>query len=177
METQNSKKSPRDIATDWYERTSTVAVGHYKTAERYARGHSQLSGGSAVLSAIVGTTVFATLQQQPDLWIEIAVGISSVGAAVLSTLSITTSSQDKAEKHRIAGSRYNAVGRELEQLLSGEDIDPQSLTGVRVRLDALAEEAPHIPKKVHDELRNFPDIGKWGQTPLLERIRRYWHGA
>jgi hypothetical protein len=172
--TNDTYQSTRTIANDWYKRSSTVAVGHYKAAERYARRHALLSAFSAVLSAVVGTAVFATLQQQPDPRIQIAVGLTSVVAAVLAVLSAGTGFQDKAEKHRIAGSKYNAVGRELEQLLTKKEIEEQSLTNVRSRLDALAQEMPHIPKSVHIELAHFPDIGKWGPPSLLARIRRYW---
>jgi hypothetical protein len=138
-ETIKAKSTANSVANEWYERCSTVAVGHYKTAESYARRHAQLSGFSAILSAIVGTSVFATLQLQPEPWIKIAVGFLSIVAAVLATLSATLNFQDKAERHRTAASKYNAVGRELEELLIPTSLDPQMLPAVRARLDALAE--------------------------------------
>ena len=150
----------RRLANDWYERSATVAVGHYKTAELLARRHRLLSVWSAVLSALVGTAVFGTVQAQPDLWIKVIVGFVSVIAAVLATLAASMGYQDRAEKHRVAGSKYNAVGRALEQLRAATAIDPSQLSAVRDRLDALAAEMPHIPRKVHDELGHFPDIGK-----------------
>lgn len=168
------EKSTRETTREWYKRSATVAVGHYKMAERYARRHTWISAISAALSAIVGTAVFATLQQQPDLWIKIAAGLLSVIAAVLATLSAVMGYQDKAEKHRGAGSKYNSVGRELEQLLAQPTIENQSLTAIRGRLDILAQETPHIPRVIHNELANFPDIGKWGKPPLLTRIRQYF---
>lgn len=169
-------KSPREVASEWYERCSTVAVGHYKTAERYAGRHAKLSGWSAILSAVVGTAVFGSLQQQPQLALKIVVGLLSLFAAVLATLSSAMSFQDKAEKHRIAGSKYNAVGRELEQMLAQTTVESSALTGIRTRLDNLAQEAPHIPRTVHDELSDFATISKWGRPPLLARLKRRWRG-
>jgi hypothetical protein len=90
-----TKTITEGTVNDWYKRSSTVAVGHYKTAERYTRRHGMLSGSSAILSAAVGTAVFATLQQQPEPWIKIGVGLLSVIAAVLATLSATLGFQEK----------------------------------------------------------------------------------
>lgn len=170
-ETKTAKTIEGTIS-DWYKRSSTVAVGHYKTAERYARLNGMLSGSSAILSAAVGTAVFVTLQQQPKPWIKIMVGLVSVVVAVLATLSATLGFQEKAERHRLAGSRYNAVGRELEQLMSQPTLETTSLTNVRLRLDALAQEVPHIPRSVHDELSDAVSIDKWSRPPLLTGIRR-----
>lgn len=83
-------------------------------------------------------------------------------AAVLSALQSFFSFTDKAERHRTAGARYNAVGRELEQLLA-KDSDWSALTEIRARIDALAEESPHIPESVHQEMEKIPVEALWKQ--------------
>ncbi|KAA8740377.1 SLATT domain-containing protein [Pseudomonas koreensis] len=145
----------------WYTRCSTVAVGHYKSAEYYTKMHARLSGSAAVLSAITGTTVFATLQNQPALWLQIMLGFFSILAAVLATFSASMAYQEKAEKHRTAGSKYNSIGREFEQIGLARPITQELIHNVRSRLDALAEEAPHIPRKIHKKIANPDQLSNW----------------
>lgn len=170
----DEKRDAHGLAREWYQRCATVAVGHYKTAERSSRRHAWVAGFSAALSAIVGTSVFSTLQLQPELWVKIVIGLLSIAAAVLAALSGMLNLQDKAEKHRAAASKYNAVGRELEELLIQDQIGTELLKSVRLRLDSLSQESPHIPKEIHNELTHFPDIGKWGGPSIIAKIRDYF---
>lgn len=154
-------QNPRKLTIDWYQRCATVAVGHYKTSELLSRKNRLRSGWSAGLSAIVGTAVFGTLQIQPDLWIKVLAGLMSVAAAVLATLAASSQYQDRAERHRVAGAKYNAVGRAIEQILASPEPDLAALDEIRDRLDVLAADMPHIPRSVHKEIAKFEDIGKW----------------
>ncbi|WP_150578170.1 SLATT domain-containing protein [Pandoraea aquatica] len=155
-------ESFRKLTIDWYQRCATVAVGHYKTAELLSRRNRLLSGWSAGLSALVGTAVFGTIQAQPDLWLKVLTGLMSVAAAVLAALGAGSQYQDRAERHRVAGAKYNSVGRCIEQLLASPEPNIATLDQIRDRLDNLAAEMPHIPKSVHKEISKFEDIGKWG---------------
>jgi hypothetical protein len=111
----------------------------------------------------VGTTVFVTLQGQPELWVKMGTGLLSVVSAVLAVLATNMGLQDRAERHRIAGARYNAVGRQLEQMTMGATATLDDLTPIRERLDTLSAEMPHIPKKVHKEIANHDDLSRWGK--------------
>ena len=92
-----------------------------------------------VLTTLVGTSVFASLSTQPDPRLQITTGIASVVAAVLAALQTFLGHSDRAEKHRLAGAKYGALGRQLEELLStGADIS--NLPKIREWLDALAIE-------------------------------------
>lgn len=86
----------------------------------------------------------------------------SVLAAVLAALGAGSQYQDRAERHRVAGAKYNAVGRCIEQLLASPEQNITALSQIRDRLDNLAAEMPHIPKSVHKEISKFEDIDKWG---------------
>lgn len=154
-------ESPEALLEKWYTRCSTVAVGHYKTAERYSKMNVNLTGLAAVFSTIIGTTVFATLQNEPSLGLRIFLGAFSLVAAVLAALSATMGYQDKAEKHRSAGSKYNSAGRELEQLGTNDSITQELLDKIRTRLDTLAEESPHLPRKVHNEIADPSELSNW----------------
>src|SRR5207248_3345936 len=59
-----------------------------------------------------------SLSTQPDPRLQITTGIASVVAAVLAALQTFLGLSDRAEKHRLAGAKYGALGRQLEELLS-----------------------------------------------------------
>jgi hypothetical protein len=56
-----------------------------------------------VLTTFVGTSVFATLQEDVNTSLRILVGAVSVFAAVLASLQTFLRYPERAEKHRIAG--------------------------------------------------------------------------
>ena len=105
---------------------------------------------AVVLSTLVGTSVFATVQKQPQLWMQITVGLASVAAALLASLQTFLGYSERAEKHRIAGAKYGALGRELEQIrASGATPTFDEMSAVRNRLDDLAVESPNNPLPIY----------------------------
>jgi len=150
----------RAVAVEWSKRLTVVANGHYRAALRYSKFKSWLGVPTILLATIVGTSVFANLQEKPEIGWQITIGIMSITAAVLSALQSFLNYGEKAEKHRTAGARYNAVGRELEQLLAQND-DWSSLASIRERIDKLANDSPHIPEAVHQEMSKIPVEPLW----------------
>lgn len=144
----------RPVALRWYERASVVAYRHYQTAQRYSRWNFWFGLPTVIFATVVGTSVFATLQVKPDFWWQVAVGVMSIVTAILSALQSFLGFNDKAEKHRTAGSRYNMVGRELELWLAQPQEDLGRLESIRQRIDTLAQESPHIPAGAYS---NLPD--------------------
>lgn len=156
-----SENDVSQVLSQWYERTSIVAVGHYRAALRFSRLHFWMALPTVVLSAAVGTAVFATLQQQPDFWLQFVVGAMSVLAAILTALQSTLRYQELAEKHRDAGAKYNALGREIELIIKLSEYESDKINNLRARIDSLALESPHIPQAVHKHM-NLKTINQWG---------------
>lgn len=137
---------------------------HNFAARKYDKWRYLIGIPATVLSAIVGTAIFATLSQgEPTLsqWesgflIKIFVGFLAVFAAVLTSLQAFLDLGSYAEKHRLAGVRYKAIIRELEQMGIGNkaelSLDDPLLTELRKRLDALEEESPVIPPRVYQTI-------------------------
>ncbi|MBH3444858.1 DUF4231 domain-containing protein [Pseudomonas moraviensis] len=151
------------VLNEWYERSSVVAVGHYRAALRYARIHLALAIPTIILSAAVGTAVFATLQQQSCFWLQFVVGAMSVIAAILTALQSTLRYQELAEKHRGAGAKYNAIGREIELLRTYPEVNAEKIEDLRARIDSLAFESPHIPQAVHQHMQ-AEKVNQWGRV-------------
>jgi hypothetical protein len=139
----------KDVLNDWYQRIKVTQLAHYGSAEHFSKRKFALGVPAVILSALVGTTVFATLQQQPDLWLQIMVGLASVTAALLASLQTFLGYTERAEKHRLAGAKYGAIGRELEVLRALETVDLLIINDLKKRLDDLAQESPNNPKKIY----------------------------
>jgi SMODS and SLOG-associating 2TM effector domain family 4 len=146
--------SERQVAEEWYDRVALTQHGHYVAALYFSRRQYWIGIPVVLLTAIVGTSVFASIQQKPDLWLQIAVGLMSIAATVLACLQTFLGYTDRAEKHRLAGARYGAVGRQLELMLardSGWDV----LDTMKQQLDTLAQESPNIPQAVHGAMEQY----------------------
>jgi hypothetical protein len=144
------RMNPQQVLDDWYERVAVTQRAHYLSADHYGARKYWLGIPAVVLSTFVGTSVFATVQKQPDFWLQITVGLASVAAALLASLQTFLGYSERAEKHRIAGAKYGALGRELEQLRAS-DVPPsaEAMSQVRKRLDDLAVESPNNPLAIY----------------------------
>ena len=108
---------------------------------------------AVILSAIVGTSVFASLGTQVDASLKIVVGLVSIISAVLASLQTFYNFASGAESHRVAGVKYKIIIRELEQVLTQplEQLPdkPHYLNDLRKRLDDLELEAPVVPEAIY----------------------------
>lgn len=139
-----------EVLEDWYQRVAVTQRAHYLSADHFGARKYWLGIPSVVLSTLVGTSVFATVQKQPELWLQITVGLASVVAALLASLQTFLGYAERAEKHRIAGAKYGALGRELEQIrASGATPSTEAMSEVRKRLDDLAVESPNNPLPIY----------------------------
>lgn len=109
-----------------------------------------------MLSAIVGTAVFATLEQDVNAYLRLAVGVVSVTAAVLTTLQAVLRFPERAEQHRTTSAEYRSVERELRSFLADYDASDRTLTEeqarqamemIRKRLDELEIRAPELAER------------------------------
>jgi hypothetical protein len=104
-----------------------------------------------VLTTFVGTSVFATLQEQVDVSLRIAIGIISVLAGVLASLQTFMRFAERAEKHRVAAEAWASIRREIAEMLAlhpdylATRGDPQDyLDRLRRRIDRRRSPASRI---------------------------------
>src|SRR5260370_4888437 len=75
-----------DLLRKWQKRARESQFSHYKAGSYFQHLHLWVGIPVVVLTTCVGTTVFATLQKQLDIGVQIGVGAVSVLAAVLAGL-------------------------------------------------------------------------------------------
>jgi hypothetical protein len=81
--------------------------------------------------------------------------VLAIVAAILTSLQTFLDLGARAERHRLAGVRYKAVIRHLEQLGIGTikaGLDAPVVTELRQRLDALEEEMPVVSPAIYDQV-------------------------
>ncbi|MBX7134799.1 MAG: SLATT domain-containing protein [Fimbriimonadaceae bacterium] len=141
----------------WNRRAVIALDAHYDGARYYGRRNNLVGIPATIFATIVGSSVFATLEKEIRLEFQIAVGVLSIAAAILTALQTFWAYSEKAEKHRLTGARYGAIARELEHLLAlpsdTRTANPETLTVLRRRLDGISEEAPRLPEKLWAEAR------------------------
>jgi hypothetical protein len=112
---------------------------------------------TAILSALVGTSVFAALNEQPGKAAQIAVGLVSILVAILASLQTFLRLAERAEKHKESAARFAALHREVDQALVLPPTTDQELKtwmdSFRERWDALAREAPTANRRIWERAR------------------------
>lgn len=136
---------------DWERRSAAAAEVHFQTAEYLGRWNLFLGIPVVVLSAIVGTSLFATLSKDVNVGIRITAGVISVIAAVLASVQTFLRFGARSEQHRVAAERWSAIRREIEKALA---LPPelagnpkQLMDDVNVHMDDAAEKAPAMPDR------------------------------
>ncbi|HWB56748.1 MAG TPA: SLATT domain-containing protein [Gaiellaceae bacterium] len=164
-----------DLLRDWSARAGASAARHYSSADRLSRGNLMLGIPVVVLTTFIGTSVFATLQDEIDTSLKILVGVISVTAAVLASLQTFLRFGERAEKHRVAGESWAALRREIDEMLALHPTylaargDPKSyLDDLRKRMDDTAALSPALGDRQYDllseELRQTTEAGEPART-------------
>ena len=128
---------------------------HYKAGDLSIKYNNRLGIPVIFTTAIVGTSIFATINESPQVKLRILAGIIIFLATILSTLQTFFKFSEKAEKHRIAGAKYGSIRREIDLFLikySEEKDDDRKnalseLELIAKQLSTLASESPRIPDK------------------------------
>jgi hypothetical protein len=152
------------VLSKWQKRARESQYSHNESAKYFENASYWLGVPVIVLSTVVGTTVFATLQKQVSLKIQIGLGTISVIAAILAGLQTFLRYSERAEKHRAVAAEYGAVRRQIEEIvalpLAFRGTPKDFLEQLRKKLDSLAQTAPSVPNRIWTRT-----LTKLGQSP------------
>jgi len=157
---------------DWECRCAAAEEVHFDVAEQLSRRNLFLGIPVVVLSAIVGTSLFASVSGDGvAVWIRIAAGTVSLIAGVLASIQTFLRFGARAEQHRVAAERWAAVKREIEKVraLPAEQVGDANelLDDIKTRMDQAADKAPAMPKRRWDRA-----LAKQERAAKQERTRR-----
>jgi hypothetical protein len=130
-----------------------VGRAHYIAANYYARLNQAFGIPVIIITAVVGTTIFATLNDSPDTKWKILAGLVSLAGAVLAALQTSLGFSETAQKHKGAGENYRAIQRcfetfQLKYAGAQEDQRPAALAEyeqLMQRLDEIPKKSPTVP--------------------------------
>jgi hypothetical protein len=138
-----------DLLRQWLKRVRESSFAHYTAEEHYSRLHYYVGLPACVLAAIVGTTVFASLDKDVDFGIKFIVGLISVVTAIATGLQTFLRLAEQAERHRKVAGEYGDVRRHIEQMLVFNDQATYAVIDeIRRRIDAIVANAPNVPNKI-----------------------------
>ena len=143
-------------ARQYWQDYAILGRAHYIAWERFSRRNKLFGVPVVVTSTIVGTAIFGTIQEDPDIRWKVAAGLLSLTAAVLSALQTSLKYAELAEKHKLAGARYAALRRQLDLFMlkhgdeaASRDRALEEMEALLVRVAELAEESPSLPDRVY----------------------------
>jgi hypothetical protein len=106
-----------ELLRNWHRRMYASQHAYYTEAERFRRWHFWLGVPAVILSSVVGTTVFATLQKQElGIPFRVAIALVSIAAAVFSGLQTFLRLAETASAHGVAADWYSAIRRDIEEV-------------------------------------------------------------
>lgn len=130
----------------------------------------------AILSAAVGTSVFASLGQSVSGLIKVIVGAVSLLAAVMSGIQVFAALPQRIEEYEKSARRFGVIRRQIEQTrLSLETVNAIELKAemdrIRTSLDSAAEASPNAPRKIWEKTRRHVKGEYTWREVGLRRVR------
>jgi uncharacterized membrane protein len=141
---------------------------HFEAAKYYERLHLRIGIPTVIISALLGTTVFANFQHSDNEWIKALLSVLSVAMIALSSLQTFLKYSERSERHRTAAVQLGEVRRELEELLAfnpQKEIDKTIVDVLRKKWDSVDRQAPTIPTKIYVEVESFVVAAKSRNNP------------
>lgn len=142
----------------WDTRLKSLKVEHYKSARHYEKKHKWIGVPVVIISAIVGSSLFALINENDMIWLNITAGSISLVGVILSSLQTFLSYSKLSEKHLITSIKFSALYREL-QIKQVTGIDKKSIDSFiesfRKRWDEIDESAPTLRRSIIKKQEEF----------------------
>ncbi len=147
----------RFLLLRWQKDVRLNQIAHLRASASCNRIGRLLGLLVTVFSAVVGTSIFASLNSSNSRAILVIVGLVSIAAAVLSGAYTFLNYGERSQKHETAGDKYGSIRRRIDESLAV--MDPAQLkteiNDLRQLIDKLDEESPVVPQNFIDEARAY----------------------
>lgn len=146
-----------DLLKQWLVGIRIAHIQQFLASNHSEKMHRRLGVPTVILGTVVGTSVFASLDTNPQAWVKIAVGLLSVASAALAALQTFMGYAEKSNDYKAAAIRYGKLRRELEQYMSTRKDDGHAdeafLKDYRARWDETDSTAPTTSQAFHEAAR------------------------
>ena len=151
-----NREAEVELLKKWHGAIRVCHKAHIRSAAFMNRRNRLLGILVVVLTAIVGTSVFATLDSSPRTEAKILVGILSVTAAVLGGLQTFLNYGEKEVAHKEAAQKYGSLRREIEEFLAQSltitSPPADFVTQIRTRWDQIDSDTPSLSQRLYDRV-------------------------
>lgn len=139
------------LLAQWHNGLRIAHIAQSRSAATCELRGRLLGVAVVVLSTVVGTAIFSTLESSPSTAVKIVAGLASVSAGVLAALQTFLGFEQRAARHRETAAAYGALRRELEaaQAVGGDESLAALLGDLRSRWDALDANAPETSPRLY----------------------------
>lgn len=129
----------------WVSKAKRFRDAHYHASARYRKLHYLLGMPSIVMSASLGTAVFATLEKNISLEARVGVGIITIAAAAFSAAHTFLRHAERAESHRQAYVGFESIVRSIEASLAFK-MGPVDLQRAVEKIRKSLDDLNHAPE-------------------------------
>ncbi|MEW8624706.1 MAG: SLATT domain-containing protein [Candidatus Thiodiazotropha sp.] len=151
----------RKLLDCWRLRIRIAQTAHFRYADLLKRRHYHFGLPVVILSTVVGTSVFASLSDDPSTILKIVVGLVSLLAAILSSLQTFLDFSTQSEKHRVAAAKFSELKKKLEKELAFTDKNEALLNDFVNQIlkdwNSINSDCPLPPGKLYNKVFNELD--------------------
>jgi hypothetical protein len=172
------QKAPPDIKwllADWRANAEVYAKAHMRMAVRYEKRHYWLGIPSTVMGAVVGTTIFGSLEKAAASWpLKVGLAAVSITSACLVALQTFLRYLERAGQHNLAQAEYGEIAHALELLSMTEKTREdwvKALEGLSQRLDSIKGKAP-LPDNVDALEREADELAERYREQVRASVRK-----
>jgi hypothetical protein len=144
--------TPEELIGQWQWGLGNSHRAHYEAATYFERLHLWIGVPTVIVSALLGTTVFTSLQHADAAWVKTLMAVLSVSMIALTSLQTFFKYSERAERHKTAAVQLGEVRRELEQKLQFGPVDEAFARAIRQKWDAADRQAPTFPPGLYDRV-------------------------
>ena len=143
-------------------------AAHARTFDSQDRKGRTLGLAVVILTTVVGTSVFTSLNNDPSLAATLTVAILSILAAVAAATKEYMSYDKRSVEHRQAAADFGRLRNDAQEMLASGKITAESVKTLGDAAESLDEREPALPKKAYQEAENWvkeqrPEI--WAPEP------------
>ena len=142
-----------ELMSQWQRGLGNTHRAHFEAAKHYERLHMCFGIPTVIMSALLGTTVFTSLQYSESAWVKTLMAVLSVAVVALTSLQTFFKYSERAERHKTAAVQIGEIRRELEQKMEFETIDEAFVKTIRKKWDTADRQSPPFPPGLYERVQ------------------------
>jgi hypothetical protein len=141
----------------WEHGTRILHMGHHMAAASRDQNGRRLGTSIVVLTAVVSSGIFASMQESDEVIMRLSVGIVSLFAVAITSIGNYLKYPELAEKHRSAAASYGELRMEIQLLLNCQKKECstcvercEEINNIKKAWAANESKQIALPQKFHD---------------------------